>query len=156
MNSELNIINQTKYNIKEYKLMFKDIFNETIKILELKNDIQLSLIIVNKNTQLFLNKKYRKKDYLADVLTFYLEEKNKFNSFTLTNTRELGDVFICYEKAKQQSKIYNHSLKRELAFLFLHGFLHSLGYDHIKINEEKEMNFLQNKILENLKIFRNE
>ena len=67
----------------------------------------------------------------------------------------LGDIFICCDVAKKQAKAYNHSLKREYAFLFLHGLLHLFGYDHMNEEDEKEMFRLQDEILNNLDIRRN-
>ncbi len=60
---------------------------------------------------------------------------------------ELGEVFISYEQAIKQAKEYNHSLERELAFLFVHGLLHILGFDHQKKSDEKEMFGRQKQIL---------
>jgi probable rRNA maturation factor len=60
----------------------------------------------------------------------------------------LGELFISVEKAAKQAEEYGHSMRRELAFLFAHGLLHVLGFDHETGVGEKEMFGYQNKILE--------
>ena len=52
---------------------------------------------------------------------------------------------------EEQAKEYEHSLKREMVFLFVHGMLHLLGFDHMNEEDEKKMFELQNKILGGLK-----
>ena len=64
----------------------------------------------------------------------------------------LGDIVICKNVAKKQAKEFGHSLKREVCFLALHGLLHLLGYDHIDPEDEKVMNFLQDKIMSEAKL----
>ena len=59
----------------------------------------------------------------------------------------LGDIYISVEKAVEQAKEYGHSVNRELSFLFVHGLLHLLGYDHMNEEDEKVMFDLQEKIL---------
>ena len=59
----------------------------------------------------------------------------------------LGDIYISVEKAIEQANEYGHSVKRELSFLFVHGLLHLLGYDHMNEEDEKVMFDLQEKIL---------
>ena len=56
--------------------------------------------------------------------------------------------------AKKQAEEYGHSLRREMCFLFTHGILHLLGYDHMTDEQEKEMFGLQDKILGALNIER--
>ena len=68
--------------------------------------------------------------------------------------RALGDIFISYDHAIAQAKEYEHSLHREMCFLFMHGILHLLGYDHMEEEEAKEMFALQNEILDSLNITR--
>ena len=64
-----------------------------------------------------------------------------------TGRLNIGDVIICLDRAKEQAVSYNHSLKREIAFLSLHGLLHLLGYDHMNQEDEQQMFTLQNEIL---------
>jgi probable rRNA maturation factor len=59
----------------------------------------------------------------------------------------LGDIVISVPKAIAQSEEYGHSLERELGFLFVHGFLHLIGYDHQDEAAEREMFDLQERIL---------
>ena len=68
----------------------------------------------------------------------------------------LGDIYISIDKAKEQAKEYGHSLKRELCFLMTHGFLHLLGYDHMEKEDEMIMFPLQEKILKEFGVNRNE
>ena len=63
-------------------------------------------------------------------------------------------IYISIDKAKLQAKEYGHSLKRELCFLMTHGFLHLLGYDHMKKEEEEVMFKLQEEILDEMDIKR--
>ena len=59
----------------------------------------------------------------------------------------LGDIYISVEKAIEQANEYGHSIKRELSFLFVHGLLHLLGYDHMTKEDEEVMFTLQEAIL---------
>ena len=61
--------------------------------------------------------------------------------------RLLGTIIICGPVAERQAQEYNHSLKREMKFLFVHGLLHLLGYDHMNKEDEIEMFALQDKII---------
>lgn len=110
-----------------------------------------------------LNKKYRNVDKVTDVLSFPLFDMNykqKLEQFKdeiePDGILRLGDIVICKERAKKQAKDYGHSLKREIAFLALHGLLHLLGYDHIEKQDEKAMNEMSEKILSSLNIKRGE
>ena len=58
------------------------------------------------------------------------------------------EILICVDIAKKQAIEYNHSLEREMYFLFVHGLLHLLGYDHIKKEDETVMFNLQDEIMD--------
>jgi len=59
----------------------------------------------------------------------------------------LGDIVISVPTALRQADEYGHSVERELGFLFVHGFLHLIGYDHETEEQEKEMFAKQERIL---------
>lgn len=61
---------------------------------------------------------------------------------------ELGDIFINVQAVVDQAAEYGHSLRREVCFLFTHGLLHLLGYDHMEKDDEKIMFALQDVILD--------
>ena len=84
-------------------------------------------------------------DRETDVISFALEEGETFDEPYKT----LGDIYISIDKVYEQAKEYGHSVKRELFFLVTHGFLHLLGYDHMKKEDEEIMFPLQEKILNN-------
>jgi probable rRNA maturation factor len=97
-----------------------------------------------------LNRQWRGKDYATDVLSFPLavDETGVFERAQPgEETWELGELIISMEKAAEQAAEYGHSFEREFAFLFVHGFLHVLGFDHITKAQEKEMFGRQSQIL---------
>ncbi len=103
-----------------------------------------SVIFVNEKEIRKINKEYRQVDAVTDVISFALEDvKDNINN----NIRILGDIYICIEKMLEQAQRYEHSIKRELSFLTVHGLLHLLGYDHMDEESEKEMFGLQELIL---------
>ncbi|WP_425379509.1 rRNA maturation RNase YbeY [Spiroplasma endosymbiont of Stenodema calcarata] len=148
------IHNATTFDIVPYQADFMAIFQKIKVTLNISEPLELSLIIVDAKEQLELNKQYRQNDYVADVITFALEEENTIDLLQLTGLRSLGDIFICYEKALEQAATYNHSVRREFAFLFTHGMLHILGYDHQTPATEETMFNLQRKVLNDLQIHR--
>lgn len=98
-----------------------------------------------------INKQYRGVDKKTDVLSFPIIDFNNdedLESELSQNELMLGDIIICKQVAKSQAKEYQHSLKREICFLALHGFLHLLGYDHIEKKDEIEMQAIAKLILE--------
>lgn len=154
MKIDFNFINETKENVLFYKKEFKNIFSYILNSLSIREDVSISIIIVNDDKIRKLNKEYRDIDKVTDVLSFYVEEK-ELNFYKENNLpREMGDIFINYDRAILQASEYEHSLQREMCFLFVHGCLHLLGYDHHTKEEEKEMFSLQDKILRELNINR--
>ena len=60
----------------------------------------------------------------------------------------LGDIIISVETAERQAEEYGHSLEREIGFLFVHGFLHLIGYDHGDEESEAVMTAKQEAVLQ--------
>ncbi|OUM95970.1 MAG: rRNA maturation RNase YbeY [Thermobacillus sp. ZCTH02-B1] len=103
-----------------------------------------------------LNREYRGIDRPTDVLSFALNEDGGEPDIVFGDLSDdeddpisgmLGDIVISLERAKAQSEAYGHSLEREIGFLFVHGFLHLLGYDHQTEEEERIMFAKQEEIL---------
>ncbi|AMY04666.1 rRNA maturation RNase YbeY [Staphylococcus condimenti] len=114
----------------------------------IEDDAELSVTFVNKQEIQEINRDYRNKDKVTDVISFALEEDEP-EIEGLDMPRVLGDIIICADVAKEQSDEYGHSFERELGFLALHGFLHLLGYNHMNESDEKEMFGRQKLILDN-------
>ena len=157
--NKIDIINKVKgFDIKGYRKDFKEILKEAVKVLEIENDVSLSLTICLSDYIHDLNKEYRGIDRETDVLSFAIvvgsDEDYILDMIDFTGVREIGDIIINLDRVKSQSLDYGHSERREMCFLFTHGLLHLLGYDHMKEDEEKEMFTLQEEILRNLNINR--
>ena len=68
-----------------------------------------------------------------------------------TGAQVLGDIVISMEKVIEQSKIYGHTMQREVAYLVAHGMLHILGYDHENGGMEKvRMREKEEKVMDQL------
>lgn len=141
--NKFEIFNETNEEIKELQTIEK-VAEFALKYQNVDNAI-FNIIIVNEDKIKELNKIYRGKDSVTDVISFALEDDE---TFVTTDFRVLGDIYICLKRAKDQSVEYGHSFIRELSFLTVHGLLHLLGYDHMEKDEEKVMFELQERILD--------
>ncbi|ADO76811.1 rRNA maturation RNase YbeY [Halanaerobium praevalens] len=104
---------------------------------------EVSIAFVTKAKIKELNNDYRDKDSVTDVLSFPMDAE------------VLGDIIISAQIASEQAQEYKHSLKRELAYLTVHGMLHLFGYDHHGQEEKNEMRQKEERVLTQLGISRN-
>ena len=133
--------------IDEYGITFNysflyDLLDYAIK--KLKIDGIFSVVFIDDEKMHYMNLNYRNIDSTTDVLSFALNDENTVKS----DINVLGDIFVSIPKMTSQAKEYNHSEKRELSFLTIHGLLHLLGYDHQNKEDEKVMFDLQEEILD--------
>ena len=154
-------------NVGIHKFTIKRLIEGALKRLgQPTNRMEMSLSIVSPREIQELNRQFRNVDSVTDVLSFptidntgrtVLDIESFPQDVVNANTGKLniGDVIICLDRAKEQAVEYEHSLKRELCFLSLHGLLHLLGYDHIEPQDEQQMNALQEEILQQMGITRN-
>ncbi|MCC3145390.1 rRNA maturation RNase YbeY [Halanaerobium sp. Z-7514] len=103
---------------------------------------EVSVAFVSNEEIRKLNKKYRELDEATDVLSFPIDDE------------VLGDIIISSQRAALQAEEYGHSLKRELAYLTVHGILHLFGYDHHGQEEKNEMRQKEERILTELDLSR--
>jgi len=99
-----------------------------------------------------LNKQYRGIDRPTDVLSFALNESEEPEIEDGPDVNVLGDLIISVERAQEQAADYGHSVRREVAFLTVHGMLHLLGYDHMEEADRLEMEAEQRFVMEKLGI----
>ena len=147
---EISVINQSEE--KQWSRFRKDfsiIAKRTEEILKLEKEYSASVIFVNPEEIHEINKTYRGIDRPTDVISFSLIDSEDDYEM-MEDDNELGDIFINVEAIRNQAKEYGHSLRREVCFLFTHGLLHLLGYDHMEEDEEKEMFALQDVILDEI------
>ncbi len=105
----------------------------------------IEVSIVDNEKIRLLNRNYRQKNYITDVLSFE-------DGDTLPDGKVfLGSIVIACERAKEQAQEIGNSFEEELRFLFMHGILHLLGYNHETDNGE--MFKLQRELKEKLKNF---
>lgn len=146
----LNIVNKTKHtDLERFYPLINKYYQKTLKVLKITNNYDLSLIIVGPRKIKEINREYRNIDKETDVLSFALFDR-KLKYASKEAEVELGDIFINYNRVISQAKEYKHSIKREFVFLFVHGLLHLLGYDHMKPKDEKEMFSIQKKVVKDL------
>ncbi|WP_270172282.1 rRNA maturation RNase YbeY [Paenibacillus sp. SYP-B4298] len=119
---------------------------------------EVALTLVDDEEIHRLNKEYRGIDRPTDVLSFAMMEEGEGEmeiTFEVESEDEqdpiggmLGDIIISAPRAQLQSEEYGHSLERELGFLFVHGFLHLIGYDHQDEAAEAVMTAKQEAVLQ--------
>lgn len=119
--------------------------------------LMISLSLCGEKRIKDLNREFRKKNKVTDVLSFAsVDSLRTVNSFEIIGDRILiGDIVICRDVTLKQAKRFNITYEQELIHLMVHGFLHLCGFDHeISLKEEiimeKFESELVNKIYKNL------
>ena len=136
-----------------YKQQLEKLLLEILNLGLIKGDFShcnLEVVFVDSKTMREINRTHRGKDSTTDVLSFPLECDFDFQSLDSTAPFErlLGSIVINTELAKAMSESYNHTLIDEISLLFIHGFLHILGYDHEVDNGEQRA--LEQRIIESI------
>ena len=109
-----------------------------------KKHFSLTILLTNNSKMRYLNKKFRNKSKTTDVLSFPnldvvdLKKKNNTKIY-------LGDIALNYEIINRRSKDSNFDL--EFDKMWIHGYLHLLGYNHKKVRDYKVMKKIEDQIL---------
>ncbi|HKL84135.1 MAG TPA: rRNA maturation RNase YbeY [Bacilli bacterium] len=144
----LDFENRLNNEFDMYESSYNYFMRKTIKLLNRDPNFILEVLIVDEQTIKEINRDYRNKDAVTDVISFALDDEVEGEIVARGQpNRLLGTIIICGPVAERQAQEYNHSLKREMKFLFVHGLLHLLGYDHMNKEDEIEMFALQDKII---------
>lgn len=105
---------------------------------ERKPRLFAEIIFVGPRQMRELNKRYRGKDKVTDVLSFNEDDEGNY----------LGEIVLCRSYLRAQARGYEVPYEEELVRMTIHGTLHLLGYDHMKPADAKKMLPRQEKYLE--------
>ncbi len=135
----------------------EDIVMDTVKtslsVLEFDDEVEVSISFVDEVEIQSLNRDYRNKDSVTDVLSFTQYTDEGFEAFE-DEPVYIGDIVICTERANEQAEEFGHSFEREVSYLVCHGVLHLMGYDHIEDEDKAEMRAMEKVIMDMLSMYK--
>ena len=139
-------INNTTRNKIDKKLVKRvtELFLKQNKLLKK----EVSIAFVGDRKIKSLNRLYRKKDQVTDVLAFEGED----DPWSSTGTSFLGEIIICYEQIKRQAERFSGSIDKELVFILVHGLLHLLGYQDKTELDKRKMKRAGEKFIKTIKL----
>ena len=157
----ISIENESGLNYpEEFNQIISRIVNASVDFLKCPYECQVAVTLVNDEQIHEINLENRNIDRATDVLSFPMMDFNQPNDLSLVEANPqdyfdpesgellMGDIVISLEHVSAQAKEYNHSERREIAFLTAHSCLHLFGYDHMTDEERLEMEKLQEEILQ--------
>ncbi len=145
----INVISEEKSwskKLKKKESLFNNIckhFPKKFRFLNKK--VYLTLLLSNNKNIKILNKKFRKKNKHTDILSFPSGQKTK-------NLKKiyLGDIIISYNYMNKPKDLTNFEFKKKTIKIFIHGYLHLLGYNHINLKDYEIMYIEEKKIFNSI------
>jgi len=134
-------------NLWNKKIKRPDVFFQSLlqafpkKYRFIKKKVSLTILLSNNKNIKRLNKKFRSKNKSTDVLSFPSEKK-----INIKKSPYIGDIVISYEFINKPKALSDLEFCSKVTKIFIHGFLHLLGYDHIKLKDFKKMLVEEKKI----------
>ena len=112
---------------------------------EIDPKAEVDILFVDNEAIQTMNRTYRNKDAVTDVLSFPMYEADEY----IEDEEEIlfGDIVISLERAQEQAEEYGHSLEREVMYLLVHGLLHLAGYDHMEEADKQQMRQQEERLL---------
>ncbi|HEY8477017.1 MAG TPA: rRNA maturation RNase YbeY [Chloroflexota bacterium] len=126
-----------------------DALNEGLRQERWQQPASLYVLVTDDEGIRAINREQRGVDQPTDVLSFPAREAAGAPAFVLPpgHPIHLGDIVLSYERAVAQAEQYGHDVRREIAYLVVHGLLHLLGYDHETEEERRAMRAHEEAIL---------
>ena len=131
---QIEILTEGIEEKEEYKEIIKTVLKQCFKEEELGKHISITITLTNPEYIPMYER-----DEISTI------KKQKYETI-------LGDILISIPKVQEQAIEYEHSFKRELAYMVVHGFYHLMGFDHMNEDEKKEMREKEENILNKLNI----
>lgn len=108
-----------------------------------KQNIEVNVIFVDEKEILRVNKEFLDHHYITDVISF----NNERPPFDTGEPWEFGDIFVCYQVARQNAKTFGHTALQEMMMYVTHGALHLSGMDDHAPEDRAEMDRQAEKII---------
>lgn len=155
--------NETTLNIGiNYEQIAGKVVRAALEYVACPYECQVNILLTDNSGIQQVNRQMRNLDMPTDVLSFPMIAFEKEGDFSIVENDVfsdfdaesgellLGDIMISLEKVVTQAEEFNHSIKREYAFLIAHSMLHLSGYDHMEENERMHMEQMQEDILQSI------
>tara|TARA_B100001121_G_C18243051_1_gene413663 strand:- start:15 stop:476 length:462 start_codon:yes stop_codon:yes gene_type:complete len=146
----INVFSEEKAWSKKLKnkdLFFKKICKAFPKKYQYSNKkVSLTLLLSNNKNIKKLNKNFRNQNKSTDILSFPSDKKIKISKNTY-----LGDIIISYNYLDNPKSQDSKTFKEKVIKIFIHGFLHLLGFDHIKNKNYSKMLREENLLFRSVK-----
>lgn len=155
--------NETELNIGiDCEEIAEVVVNAALDYLDCPYECEVNIVLTDNSGIQEMNRQMRNIDSPTDVLSFPAIEYEKEGDFSIveeqvasffdgdTGELMLGDIMISLNKVVEQAEQYNHSRKREFAFLIAHSMLHLAGFDHMEDSERLRMEQMQEEILQGI------
>lgn len=136
---------------------FDALLKETLRQLEQKDEYRIDVALVDIDTIKEYNASTRGIDKITDVLSYpaadfasplkLREGAEGFLRDDFSGLLQLGEIIICRPVCEAQAREFGHSVEREMGYLFVHGVLHLLGFDHDTDEKYRQMRIVEEKVL---------
>ena len=146
---KVNVLTEEKSwskKLKKSQKLFDNISkNFPKKFRFLNKKVYLTLLLSNNKRIKYLNRKFRDKNKHTDILSFPFDQKKK-------NLKEiyLGDIVISFNYMNKPKGLSSKEFTKKTIRIFIHGFLHLLGYDHIREKDYKRMFNMEQKVFSSI------
>ncbi|MDE6435088.1 MAG: rRNA maturation RNase YbeY [Lachnospiraceae bacterium] len=146
----------------DYKGIAKQVVDASLDYVKCPYECQINILLTDNAGIQMTNHHMRGMDAPTDVLSFPTIPFRSEADFSIVEEDVtayfdadsgellLGDIMISLERMISQAKEYNHSIKREYAFLLAHSMLHLSGFDHMEKEEQIHMEQMQEAILQSI------
>ena len=151
---KVNVLSEEKSwsrKIKKRQELFNKVCKNFPRKLRFHNRKAYLNLLLSNNTRIKeLNKRFRNKNKHTDILSFPFEKIKK-------NSKEiyLGDIIISFNYINKPKNLNTKEFRKKTIKIFIHGFLHLLGYDHIKERDYKKMSDMEQKVYISIEKFLN-
>lgn len=146
----------------EFNKIAEQVILASLDYVKCPYECQINVLLTDNAGIQVMNQSMRGIDAPTDVLSFPMIDFEEEADFSIVEESPaayfdaesgellLGDIMISLERMMSQAKEYNHSIKREFAFLIAHSMLHLSGYDHMEEEERIRMEDMQEAILQSI------